>query len=290
MKKDMIFFGENGLTMTSANYIANLSKEYYMQIEMELDNVRFYSKSMSLIGSAVSQIISEGTDDVSKIQSKLDKVARLKSLIAWIREAVKAKSSLLDEVDNMGFVDFGIEVPETPDKPVYLTEDDIVSKWNIKQRNRYYYLETLCAQIGKYIHPSGVLSKERKAMYDSIHNPNYVSGDGRDAIVYSVKPSIDPVHIEDLFMELQNRHRECQAELNSMKHEIETLLENDKKDKDFEYNRQWNEYSNVMSELHSKLKVLKNEKVSEIQKLKIVIPDSLKPIYEEVSSLGKKQS
>ena len=32
MQKDKIYFGENGLTSTSANHIANLAKEYYQTL------------------------------------------------------------------------------------------------------------------------------------------------------------------------------------------------------------------------------------------------------------------
>jgi len=288
MKKDEIFFGVSGLTSTSANYICNLAKETYIQIEKELNNIRFYDKDMQLIGTSGRQLISEGTKDISDIVDKHDRIAKLKSLIAWLREALKAKERLFKEAENMSYNDFGLEVPEQPERPVYLTEDDVISTWNIKQRNRYFYLETMCAQIGKYIHPDGVFSKERALMYDYIHNPRDVYGSGRDAIVYTYTPSIDSSKIEDKFMEMQGLHRSYQAELNSMKHEIETALENDKKEKDFNFQHEYLVWSNKMVDVNNQLKVLKNEKLSELQKLKIIIPDSLESIYKEISALGKK--
>ena len=75
-----------------------------------------------------------------------------------------------------------------------------------------------------------------------------------------------------------------------MKHEIEIILENDKKEKDLDFQHEYLVWSNKKVDINNQLHVLKNEKLSELQKLKIVIPDSLKPIYEEVSALGKKQS
>lgn len=288
MKKDEIFFGVQGLTMTSASYICNLAKETYMQIEKELNNIRFYDKDMQLIGTSGRQLISEGTKDISDIVDKHDRVAKLKSLIAWLREALKAKDRLFKEAENMSYVDFGLEVPEQPERPVYLTEDDVISTWNIKQRNRYFYLETMCAQLGKYIHPDGVFSKEREKLYDIIHTPRIVNGSGRDTIVYTYTPSIDSSKVEDKFMEMQGLHRSYQAELNSMKHEIETTLENDKKEKDFNFQHEYLVWSNKMVDINNQLKVLKNEKLSELQKLKIIIPDSLESIYKEISALGKK--
>ncbi len=298
MKSDMIFFGENGLTNTSANYIASLCKEHYQNVEQELSNIRFYNQRMSLIGNHDEQLISEGVNSVADIAKKLDKVAKLKSLIAWLREAIKSKERLFDEVNRLTFEDCGFEIPEqpvAPERETYLTEDDVIGEWGIKQRNRYYYLETLCAQIGKYIHPDGVYSRERKKMYDIIHNPRTVTGSGRDTVVYHSIPSIEVQEVEDVYMALQNQYRSYQAELNGMKHEVEVALEKDKVAKDSVYKEKWavyqkeyDAYSQKLVDLNNQLTVLKNERLAEVQKMKIIVPDSLKSVYEEVNALGKK--
>lgn len=298
MQKDLIFFGESGLTSSSANHVANLSKEAYQQIEKELSNIRFIDKKMSLIGQPEEQLISEGVRTVSDIDGKLDRVAKLKSLIAWLREAIKAKERLFEEVSHMTFEDCGFDIPEqpkAPEKDLYLQEDDVIGTWGIKQRNRYYYLETLCSQIGKFIHPDGWYTEARNKMYDAIHNPRTVSGNGRDTVVYHYVPSIDVQEVEDEFMSLQNKYRSYQAELNGMKHEVEVVLEDDKITKDSEYKKKWqayqseyNKYSNKLVELSNQLTEIKNQKLAKLQKMKIIIPDTLKSIYEEVSKLGKK--
>ena len=288
MEKDMIFFGSNGLTNTSANNNANLAKEAYQQLEKELANIRFYNKEMSLIGTNSKELISEGTGDISEIEKKLQKVAQLKSLIAWFREAIKAKERLLKEANNMGFEDFNLEQPERPVKEEYLTADDVVATWNVKQRNKYYYLETLCAQFGEYIHPNGTFSVARQDLLNYIHNPRTVGGNGRDTIVYHYTPSIDLEKVEDTFMHLQNTYRSYQAELNSMKYDIETALQNDKREKDLKFNEEMGVYINKANAVSSQLTVLKNKAIATAQNLKIIIPDSLKPVFDEIQALGKK--
>lgn len=298
MKKDEIFFRTEGMTMSSASYLANVAKEAYQQIEKELSNIRFIDKKMSLIGQSDEQLISEGVKTVSDIDGKLDRVAKLKSLIAWLREAIKSKERLLEEVNHITFEDCGFEIPEQPEAPkrvAYLQEDDVIGTWSIKQRNRYYYLETLCSQIGKFIHPDGWFTNARDNMFDAIHNPRTVSGNGRDTVVYHYVPSIDTQEVEDEYMSLQDRYRSYQAELNGMKHEIEVALESDKIAKDSDYKEKWqtyqgeyDKYAHQLVELSNRLTEVKNQKLAELQKLKIIIPDSLKPIYEEVSKLGKK--
>lgn len=303
MKKDEIFFGAQGLTSTSANHISNLSKEMYQQLEKELANVRFYNKYMTLIGTNTKDVICEGRNTVSDFNEKLDRVAKLKSLIAWFREAISAKARIIREAENFSYEDFGIELPEPPVdeppvKPTYLTEDDVIGTWGIKQRNRYYYLETLCAQYGKFIHPDGTFSNAREELYDRLNNPRTVSGNGRDTIVYVYEPSINTEEVESKFMELQNKHREFQAELNSMKHEIEQALDEDKRTKNLEYETAYNNYRikyqaecdnfrHTMEAKAAELKSLKQTALQTVQALKIVIPDSLKAVYEEVSAQGK---
>ena len=49
---DKIFFGESGLTCTSANHIANLAKERIADLESWLASISFTNTTISLIGSS----------------------------------------------------------------------------------------------------------------------------------------------------------------------------------------------------------------------------------------------
>ena len=119
MEKDKIFFSpENqGLTTTSANHIANLCKEAYMALEKELDEIQFVNSSVKLISSDSRNVLSEGITEVDSLQPKLLRIAQLKSLIAWLREAIKAKERLISEAKNLTFADLDIETPITPTMP-----------------------------------------------------------------------------------------------------------------------------------------------------------------------------
>lgn len=288
MKKDEIFFGQDGLTSTSANFIANICKEQYAQLEAELSNIVFYTTTFNLIGTDQQNLLCDGIKDVSDIKPKLEKVAKLKSLIAWLREAIKAKDRLFDEAKRSTYEDFGIEIPEEPEKKRFLTADEIVGEWNIKQRNRYYYLDTLCAQIGQYIHPNGDLAAQRKKLMEVMCKPHKVDGSGRDTVVYNYEPSVNIDEVERLYMQLQSEYRGYQAELNSMKHEIETALQNDKALKDSEYAKAYQAYNAKLKEAVNLLEINRNELLMKLQTLKIIIPDSLKPVYDEVSKVAKK--
>ena len=289
MEKDKIFFGEVGLTSTSANYTANLAKEMYKALETSLRDAVLYTTKVKLISSSDESLINEGWNDdkVEKIPEHLNFIANLKSLIAWLREAIKAKERLIKEADAMSYADFGIEVPNAPKREMPLTEDEVISSWNIKRRNRYYYLEALCATIGGAIHPDGSFSMERDQLNDILSKPREVSGSGRDTVIYTRTPSCTPIVVDEVFMKLQNTYRGYQAELNSMKHEVETAINNDAVAKNAKYAEEITIYNGTMEAINAEMVKLKKEAVIKAQNLKIVIPDSLKSTFDSVNSQGK---
>lgn len=289
MEKDKIFFSEDGkgLTSTSANYISNQAKHCYQTTQQALDEMVFYTTTVKLLSSSDMNLLKEGVKTVADVPQMMKDIAMYRSLISWCREAISAKERLIKEAQNGGYEYYGIEVPKSPEREDYVSSDDVIATFNIKQRNRYYYLEAFCATIGQYIHPGGVYATERDQLQKVIHEPNTVSGSGRDALLYSRKPSLNPQEVEDTFMSLQQTYREYQAELNSIKHEIEETVNKDTAEKNIRYSEACKAYSDTMKVLDAELTRKRKEAVTAASNLKIVIPDSLKDIYEKVSKLGK---
>lgn len=287
MEKDKIFFAESGLTSTSANYVANKAKEMYRGMETRLNKMTFYTTTVKLLGTADDSLLQKGVDSVSDVKDDLMQIGKLKSLISWLREAIKAKESLLEEVKNSSYEDYGLEVPQMPTRVAGISEDDYIATLDIKRRNRYYYLEALCATIGQYIHPDGAYSNARQKLMDVLNEPHQVTGQGRDTLMYTRIPSLPPEKVEQTFMELQTLHREHQAELNSMKHEIEEAVRKDAMDKIAEYNHAMQLWKNEMATVESQLEEKKKAAAEAVGKLKITIPSALCGAYDLVESYGK---
>ena len=293
MEKDKIFFAENGLTTTSANYLANIAKESYQTLEKTLENVTFITKEVSLLGASKTDLLQEGvtSEFLEHVQDYLLQIAQYKSLIAWLREAIKAKDRMITTVKNLSneaiAETLSIKLPESPVTYQRLTEDDVVATWNIKQRNRYYYVETLCSTFGKYIHPEGSFAIAKDNLTKAISEPNTVSGNGRDTVIYHKKPSVILHDVEDTFFKLQNEYRSYQSELNSMKHQIEITIQEDDRDKTMKERAAYQKYSSEMQAVLMQINEARNELIRQAQALKITIPDSLKPIYDTVSKMGK---
>lgn len=289
------FLGDNGLSSSSANYIANKAKEKYQDLESKLNNIRLYKKDIKLLSnnSDSTPIALETSKDIFNIiPSMLSEIAQLKSLIAICREGLKSKKDATFKIKNMSFPEWcrdikSIEQPVCPDQENSLTEEEYYNSLSIKERNRYYCLETIVSVIGKYIHSDGEFSKARMKYLDNQQNPIMVEGRGNDTIIYTYSSTYTNEEIEDMFFKLQSKHREYQAELNGMKHACEIAIEKDYAEKHTTYLKKYAEYQKNLKELQDEwLDYIKTE-TNRIAALKIVIPNSLQEIYNKVNSLGK---
>lgn len=282
MQKDLVFFkkeGEEGvaLTSTSANHIANLAKEYIQGVETQLNNISFFNVEVALVGSvggANTIQTGESSEVLDSLQSLLEGVAQAKSLIAWLREGIKAKEN-------------GMVKPETPNYGHVLTEVEYYASLPIKERNRYYQLETEAAVLGKYIHPDGHLSNARKELKDKIYHPHKVDGKGRDALIYTYTPTTSIAIVDNVFYELQKKHRGIQAQLNAMKYSCEQAINESTNKVNTEYMAASQKYQAELKDVLGAFKTWKDEKSQEYSKLKIVVPNSLLGIYNTINSLGK---
>lgn len=296
---DMVFFANENtegvkLSSTSANHIANLAKEYIQGVETQLNNICFFDVRVALVGTlADANIIQTGetSEVLDDLQSLLEGVAQAKSLIAWLREGIKAKENLMKDLQTVSLEDWckenGMVKPETPNYGHVLTEVEYYASLPIKERNRYYQLETEAAVIGKYIHPDGHLSKARKELKDKIYHPHKVDGKGRDALIYTYTPTTSIATVDNAFYELQKKHREIQAQLNAMKYSCKQAINESTNKVNTEYMVALQKYQAELRDVLGAFKTWKDEKSQEYSKLKIVVPNSLLDIYNTINSLGK---
>ena len=296
MKKDMIFFSTEGkgLTSTSANHIANLAKEMVREIETSLSGLTLYSTSVALIGNDSVDTLKEGdkAEVLENVKAQLHTIAKANSLIAWLREAIKAKDRLLKEVEELSTDDFmeqkGIEIPKMPKKGVPLTEDAYYASLSLEERNRFYSLEALASVLGKAVHPDGTLANAREQLNERLKNPKAVIGTGRDALIYTYTPTVESDMVDKVYFAIQKEFRETQASLNAIKFDCQKAVKESEIEVQTAYADACNKYQAELSRIQNDMSIYKKVRVREIGNLKIVIPDSLSHIYEEVANLGKK--
>lgn len=295
------FFGTSGLSSTSANSIANYAKEAYREIDSFFENLQFYDVETRLIGTQDRILTKKGISDLSDIKAKIEFVYSAKALIAWLREAIKAKEDLAIEAECIPPYE-PEEKPQNilvrPIDPTTLYEADYWKIQPIKARYNYLYLETKCAVIGSLIHENGEISKARKKLMHILSNASEVKGEGRDTIITYYTPSVNITDVDKLFFELQGIHRSAQAELNSLRSQakawcdkinLENLAEYKTALADYYAKKQESDKAREQAEklYYSSKKEESIKALNEINALKIVIPDNLREIYEAINSLTK---
>lgn len=289
-KKELVipaFFGPQGLTAASANHIADMAKENYQAIEKRFSLMDFHKRTVALIGSSEETVLSYGTsrEQFAGIQEDLNEVVDLKRLIAYLREAIKAKEALAEEAGNITSEKLDSLLENQPVKEPELTEREVMDSWTIKERNRFLSLETKCAVIGKFIHPDGDYSEARSMYMERMAAPKSVEENGRDTLVYTYYPNVDAAEVETLFFSLQAEHRSAQAELNGMKHDIEQTIAVDKAEKSGRWAVAQEKWAAEVALAREELNREREEKRKEVEALKIVIPDNLRQIYERLRKL-----
>lgn len=290
MDKDKVYFGEQGLTSTSANFVANQAKEYCQTVQEELDATNFVDGTISLIGGEETST-QKGVKDLSYMQKDLDTIVKAHSLIAWLREALKAKDNFSKEVKSKALFTWcqenSKEYPQHPLQENPITKDDVLATWSIKDKNRYLALGAKVSAYGKFLHPNGIYATKRKQLKYFINNPVRYDQDGRDTIIHRSTPSIDVATVDNEFYRLQGEWRKAQAELNSYEHKIQLAIDKDTNEKNSKYEKEQSDFQNKIETLSSEFRAWKDLELQRIANLKIVIPHDLEEIYNKISDLSK---
>ena len=295
-----VYFSNEGLTSTTANYYANIAKELQMAASERLNNVQMYNTSVAVIGSREKQLMSAGLRDLTFITLDLPHLASLNAFCAWVREAIKEKEEQSKDVRQLTIEHWaermGIKLPEWPSHPTdpaVITEQDVMNTWDINKRNKYLRLEAFAATYGKYIHPDGAFSKARKRAHEVVNKPITKEGVGRDMVLYYSDLTVDPQVIDSTFMSLQDQYRSYEKELNQMKAELKESV-NDLTRKAYEKYQldvaHWKEqqklYSSELGKLQSEWVKWRTDELERISQLKITIPDALKDIFRVIQKAG----
>lgn len=288
MEKDKIYFGENGLTITSCNYIANMAKEWCETKQEELDSLSFVNESISLIGGKPTTVKTGVSPDYLKtIENSLNDIAEAHCLIAWLREAIKAKDALLKEVKNKSLADWctetGKDYPAAPFPAMSLTEDDVLATWSVKDRNRYLALGAIVSTYGKFLMDS--YKEAKSALKKAVNAPVSYSENGQDTIVHNFSASVPTENVDAEFFHLQELWRNTQAELNGYRHKIDEALNESAVKRHTEYIKAVTDRTERIKELSAEFQAWQENTSHDIAGWKVIIPNALEPVYRKIQEL-----
>ena len=177
MKKvNEVFFGEHGLTSTSANHLANIAQEKIVSNEAKLKNLNFVTTTVDIVGSPENsgKVINKGYDEtrLDEVRGRLSEIADMNAFCAWIREAIRAKETELNDVTTKSYDDWLRENILENDRPEFVgdaTNDDVMAEMTVKELNEYFHLEATAATIGKYIHKDYLVLPMDSGSIDHLH-------------------------------------------------------------------------------------------------------------------------
>lgn len=294
-EKNKIFFGTKGITSTSANHIANIAKEVMEESRALLENITFVNCNVGLISSDVSRLTEKGydTDELGNIVLSINKVAECNALIAYLREAIKAKEEELAYIEGISTSKFlkikGIEIvdPRSSHSLDFMTEDDAIALLSQQERVRYLILEATAAAIGNRIHPGKSFAEARRKLELKRKEPIKLVGSGSDALVYTYSPSADVDEVNETFMQLQSAHRTANKQLNSLKFKVKQIMDDHNLKAKREYAAQSEEYDRVIATYAKQAEAFIEEQKKELLELKIVIPSDFQKLFDELNELIK---
>ena len=150
---------------------------------------------------------------------------------------------------------------------------------------RYYALEAKAATYGEFIHPTEPFSKQREIFHKALSGESEIKEREYYVLVYKNTPTLPLEEVEAVFFDMQNKHRETEAELNSLKTEIQDAIQADKIQKESEYKAAVESHNAKYLELVNRDNLKRIEMNKTVSKYKIIIPDNLKDMVSKIENL-----
>lgn len=294
-----IYFGEEGMTSTSANHVSAMANVMVQDIKNRLMGLRLYEKSIRVIGDA-EVTVETVNNTLPDIAEGVKQICKANALIAWLREAVKERENAQTYIQNMTLDDWmkkqGIEKPTSPVPPTmprinfqdYATILD--TGLTVKEYNRFVELNSALAVYGEMIHEKGLLTRQKSELQRIRQNPTEVKESGRDTIItqYRVDVNID-TDLDKLYTQLQSEYRQLQAEKNGIEAKFSNLAMDYQTRKMDEWKAAKAQFDRDCMAVNSQLvgydaqmKEWKKQRLEELAALKIIIPNDLKALYKEL--------
>lgn len=294
-----IYFGDEGLTSTSASHVSAMANVMVQDIKNRLMGLRLYEKSIRVIGDA-EVTVETVNNTLPDIAEGVKQICKANALIAWLREAVKEREQAQKYVSDMSLDDWmkkqGIEKPVSPEPPQmprinfqdYKTILD--TGLSVKEYNRFVELNSALAVYGEMIHEKGLLTRQKSELARIMQNPTEVKESGRDTIITTYKVDVNiSADIDNLYTELQSEYRKLQAEKNGIEAKFSNLAMDYQTRKMDEFKTAKTKYDHDLWVVSSQsvgydtqMKEWKKQRLEELAALKIIIPNDLKTLYKEL--------
>lgn len=284
--------GEKGLTSSEASRIADFIKELVKGIYIDVDTFPVITSTTSRGGK---ELLLDTNVANPEWKNDLQKKAKLFGLSAWLKEGIKFKEDKISMERMMKFENTkeGIKMIENeedttleyPLPPNESFENYFRTEMNIREQNDYLTQEALASHVGKFIHNFDPIRKKIETFepvtFRAISSNETLSIE--NTLLYDKKELYEDIE------ELISIHRDAEKILNfyKAKHK-EWVAENVR-----EYHIKMNSYNLDLKDVNlrnnaafksarSEFEIEKTKRLEDLSTLKIVIPNDLQSILDEV--------
>jgi len=222
------------------------------------------------------------------------RVGEMHSFCAWMREAVKTKERMMDEVSDVTLDDWAeannIVLPKMPVREDELTEQNIIQTLSVAERCEYYSLEAKAAAYGKFIHPDEPFSIARRRLQEIMSKPITTQGEGSSLLIYRYENSVDEEDVEKVYLQLQSEHRDAEKRLNQIKTSIKKKLNIAKAEQTEAYKNKLDSYQSESQKINADFSSWQRREIEQISSLKIIVPNDLQSTFDYLSALDEKKT
>ena len=292
-----IYFGEEGLTSTSANHVSAMANVMVNDLKQHINGLRLYRKYIRVI-CETETLVEERNDTLPEVIQTVERISKANALIAWLREAIKERENALNDVNNTDINTYAkrtgydmIDRPSMPQEPRVNFQDYktmLDAGLTVKEYNRAMELNSTLAVLGEFVHEKGLLTKHKAELQRIAKNPVEVKESGRDTIITRYEAD-DAAVIDEVYTELQARYRKLQAEKNGIDNKWSNMAAEYQVRRRAEYQTElnaWNaecaKWDAQYAELKDHWMTWKKQECDRIAALKIIIPKDLVNLYTEL--------
>ena len=216
-----------GITSSEANHISNLAKEKVANLDRPLVNMTTVERTLHL-NHGESVDLSTPNFDSEIVKNAIETRAKYYPLVAVLREAIKARQQMLVDIEKLEvkIPEFTPpkklepqvvpNAPELPELTPWVDDSWALAKFGTKQLVDMLSSEAEAAAYGQYIHNEGALARINSEP----------AGDRVETIPEGVVTKFFSSNnrVQDLFMEMQGKHREAEKRVNMYRSKIHDLV------------------------------------------------------------------
>jgi hypothetical protein len=214
-----------GLSLSQAQSISNLCFQRAKQIESTLSIVNNCTKELKLNGE--NYIETAGNKMPSNVIDLLTQKSRLHACQAFLMDNIKAKDSLLKDLQNKKFVT-DLKQPAEPELDRFTEALLVDEQWgwsqlSIGEYNEYLEAEAFASHIGQFIHRNGKLDELRKELPDikTLEWINIKDGEKTPLKITIHHTAQDLLYLHE---ELSAIHRQYEQRVNYFKAKVKNMV------------------------------------------------------------------